>query len=86
MGVAAVYRLYLYDINLTASNSETIKGIRFEDGVIDGTADVVLNAGGKSEIKEASANKMLFALPNTALYLFFKSFKLKFYIDIQLLY
>ena len=65
MGVAAVYRLYLYDINLTSSNSESIKGIRFEDGVIDGTADVVLNAGGKSEIKEASANKMLFALPNS---------------------
>ena len=63
MGTAAVYRLYLYDINLTSSNSESIKGVRYEDGVIDGTADVVL-VGGNSEIKEASANKMIFALPN----------------------
>ena len=64
MGTSAVYRLYLYDIQLTAGNSESIKGVRFENGVIDGTADTVL-VSSKSEIKEASANKMLFALPNS---------------------
>ena len=64
MGTSAVYRLYLYDIQLTAGNSESIKGVRFENGIIDGTADTVL-VSSKSEIKEASANKMLFALPNS---------------------
>ena len=55
MGTSAVYRLYLYDIQLTAGNSESIKGVRFENGIIDGTADTVL-VSSKSEIKEASAN------------------------------
>ena len=64
MGTSSVYRLYLYEINLTSGNSESIKGIRFENGVIDGTADVVL-VGGNSELKEASANKLLFSLPHS---------------------
>ena len=65
MGTTAVYRMYLYDIQLTGGDNESIKGVRYDatSGTPDGIADVNL-VGGKSEIKEQSQNKMLFAMPH----------------------
>ena len=60
---AAVYKLYLYDTHLISGEFGDVKGIRFESAAADGIANTVLDGNSKAEIKEASANKMLFAMP-----------------------
>jgi hypothetical protein len=60
---AAIYRLYLYDTQLVAGEFGDVKGVRFESTDVDGVANTVLDGNSKAVIKEASANKMLFAMP-----------------------
>ena len=59
---AAVYRLYLYDIHLVSGEFGDVKGIRSTVAASPGVANTVLTDS-KATIKEASANKMLFAMP-----------------------
>ncbi|MEC7707237.1 MAG: DUF4815 domain-containing protein, partial [Candidatus Thermoplasmatota archaeon] len=59
---AAVYKLYLYDIHLVGGEFGDVKGVRYENTAADGIANTVLTSS-KATIKEASANKMLFAMP-----------------------
>jgi hypothetical protein len=59
---AAAYKLYLYDIHLISGEFGSVKGIRYENSSADGIANTVLTDS-KATIKEASANKMLFAMP-----------------------
>ena len=56
---AAVYRLYLYDIHMISGAFESVLGIRSTVAGANGIANTVSG----SAIKEASANKMLFAAP-----------------------
>ena len=60
---AAVYKLYLYDIHLISGEFGSVKGIRHENASADGIANTVLDSNSKAVIKEASANKVLFAMP-----------------------
>ena len=59
----AVYSLYLYDVKMTSGNFQAVKGVRYENAVVDGIANVSLT-GSIAEIKETQQNKMLFAIPN----------------------
>ena len=62
---ACKYRLYLYDIRMTAGAFSSIRTIYYDDAAINGFADPVLE-GGKAVLKETSSNQLVFPAPFSA--------------------
>tara|TARA_B100000287_G_scaffold429147_1_gene481905 strand:+ start:3587 stop:9805 length:6219 start_codon:yes stop_codon:yes gene_type:complete len=60
---AAQYKLYLYDIQMTGSDFQSVKGIRYENTMADGIGNLVLESS-VAVLKETKQNKLLFAMPN----------------------
>jgi len=60
---AAQYKLYLYDIQMTGSDFQSVKGIRYENTMADGIGNLVLESSA-AVLKETKQNKLLFAMPN----------------------
>ena len=59
---ACKYRLYLYDIRMTAGTFGDIKTIYHDDDAINGFADPVLESG-KAVLKESNSNQLVFQAP-----------------------
>ena len=60
---AANYRLYVYDIQMTGNDFQSVKGLRYENTAADGVANAVLETS-VAVLKETEQNKLLFAMPN----------------------
>ncbi len=59
---AAVYRLYIYDLQMMSGDFTAVKGVRFENSNATGIADTVL-VSSKAVLKESKQNKLLYKLP-----------------------
>ena len=60
---AAEYKLYIYDIQMTGSDFQSVKGVRYENTMADGIGNLVLESS-VAVLKETKQNKLLFAMPN----------------------
>ena len=59
---AAVYRLYVYDLQMLSGDFTAVKGVRYNSGdTWGGVANTVL-VSSKSEIKESKVNKLVYRL------------------------
>ncbi len=59
---AAVYRLYIYDLQMLSGDFTAVKGIRFENTEADGVANTVL-VSSKAVLNESKVNKTIYRLP-----------------------
>ena len=59
---AAVYRLYVYDVQMLSGNFDAVRGLRYENTDADGVANAVLTSSAAT-LKESSVNKLLYRLP-----------------------
>ena len=62
-GDGATYRLYVYDLQMSSGDFTAVKGLRFENSSIDGTADTVLTSS-LAVLKETKVNKLVYNLPH----------------------
>ena len=60
----AVYRLYLYDVQMLSGKFTEVEGIRYDNGETwGGIANTVPGTGVDAELKESKVNKLVYKLP-----------------------
>ena len=60
---AAVYRLYVYDLQMLSGDFTAVKGLRYENAEADGVANTVL-VSSEAVLKETKVNKLIYKLPH----------------------
>ena len=60
---AAQYRLYLYDIKMSAETFKAVKSVHYANSISNAFADTVLNSSSEAVIQEGNYNRLVWELP-----------------------